>query len=541
VYPETVVVTGKEVDTVHHEEAPAPEGRFARTMSYISNIYCFCIVLLAGVLKCAESFATTHSVRVDEFLLFLFVVGIIFVIYVFFYMELYKPSKVAETSNRWLKGAIVLFLICITAKAAMRTVEINKNQDAGCVEKPLHIAELWLFVVFAGLQVILVWRHGKVSITTNRILIRFGIMHVIATDISVWINEIAEETRVAIHAEQQIVPDCDKPFSLVTQSSCIALEQNRPANVDIKWTAADHHSQHGGHHVLELYAGCPCTMTECTAVHQADLLLFPFLAEFCLVISCLMYEVWERIAKHAHRHAEAVKPSYGLFGSIIGLVCGLITIIIAIILIGILAGGVTTGKYQLILRDVFMIVISLAMLGAILYGFKLFKPLAKCNEEEMALDMNLLVFCLTGPVLVALFAILAFNGATTTAHHQYVQDPALNLASHVISLIFRVIDAVACCTLVFFISSGFEHRGSTAGMSAAQRRPIRDICLFLVLANAALWFFLSMEGSAFGSLSHEYDFYGHLSWTVLTKLATPLEIFFRMHAAGCVFDIWCRM
>ena len=106
---------------------------------------------------------------------------------------------------------------------------------------------------------------------------------------------------------------------------------------------------------------------------------------------------------------------------------------------------------------------------------------------------------------------------------------------------------------MLFVSCGFERRGAwqvlqrNTGLSEAsmlideKRIPIRNICLFLTLANACLWFFLSMDGTAFTYLSNEYDYYGHLTWTVITKLATPLEIFFRMHAAGCVFDIWSKM
>jgi hypothetical protein len=540
VYPTTVAVAQQESNP-HHEE-PAGEGGFCRTMSYLSNVYCYSIVLLAGVLKIAESLATKNNVRVDEFFMFLFIVGIIFVVYAFFYLEMSNQDRISETSNRWLKGAIVLFLICITAKDLVRSIEIQRQTGAGCIEKPLHITELWLFVFFAALQVVFVYRHGKVSITKNRIITRFGIMHMIATNLAVWINEIAEETKVAIHGEMHVMSDCsrtlDQMINVVGGANCTFLSSNRTANVPINWSPAPPHGGHQPHHVLLLYPGCPCMTTECTAVHNADLLLFPFLAEFCLVISCFMYEIYERIAKHAHHHESSGKPNYGLFGSYIGLACGIVTLIVMAILVGILFGGVVFGHYQIIIRDVFMIIMSLAMLAAVLYGFRLLAPLAKVDSEEMDLDMNLLAVCLTGPVLVALFTILSFHGLQ--AQPQSYAD-LTQATSHVFSLIFRVVDAIACSALVLFVSSGFERRGATAGMSDDTRVPIRNICLFLVLANACLWFFLSVEGSAFPFLSHEYNFYGHMSWTIITKLATPLEIFFRMHAAGCCFDIWSKM
>ena len=66
-----------------------------------------------------------------------------------------------------------------------------------------------------------------------------------------------------------------------------------------------------------LYIGCPCDQGECESVEKAELLLFPFLVEFCLVIACMWFEVWCHVdhKEKEEDHGKKIRTSYGLYGS----------------------------------------------------------------------------------------------------------------------------------------------------------------------------------------------------------------------------------
>ena len=67
---------------------------------------------------------------------------------------------------------------------------------------------------------------------------------------------------------------------------------------------------------------------------------------------------------------------------------------------------------------------------------------------------------------------------------------------------------------------------------------LRDVMIFLLGANACLWLFMSLEGTAFAVFLYGTEFFGPSAWTIIKMLCRPLSIFFRMHSAGCLFEMW---
>ena len=67
---------------------------------------------------------------------------------------------------------------------------------------------------------------------------------------------------------------------------------------------------------------------------------------------------------------------------------------------------------------------------------------------------------------------------------------------------------------------------------------LRDVMMFLLIGNACLWVFYSLSGTAFTVYQYQSLFYGGSAWTTISMTCRPLTIFFRMHSAGCLFEIW---
>ncbi|XP_063086233.1 proton channel OTOP1 isoform X3 [Cavia porcellus] len=76
---------------------------------------------------------------------------------------------------------------------------------------------------------------------------------------------------------------------------------------------------------------------------------------------------------------------------------------------------------------------------------------------------------------------------------------------------------------------------------SAKRRVLRNITAFLFLCNISLWI-----PPAFGCRP-EYDngleevVFGFEPWIIVVNLAMPFSIFYRMHAAASLFEVYCKM
>ncbi|EFB17453.1 hypothetical protein PANDA_012456, partial [Ailuropoda melanoleuca] len=75
----------------------------------------------------------------------------------------------------------------------------------------------------------------------------------------------------------------------------------------------------------------------------------------------------------------------------------------------------------------------------------------------------------------------------------------------------------------------------------AKRRVLRNIAAFLFLCNISLW-----VPPAFGCRP-EYDngleeiVFGFEPWIIVVNLAMPFSIFYRMHAAASLFEVYCKI
>ena len=71
-----------------------------------------------------------------------------------------------------------------------------------------------------------------------------------------------------------------------------------------------------------------------------------------------------------------------------------------------------------------------------------------------------------------------------------------------------------------------------------RRRQLRDVIMILLASNFCLWVFMSLEGIGFDVKLYQDAYYGSQVWTIISMICRPLNIFFRMHSAACLFEVW---
>ena len=65
---------------------------------------------------------------------------------------------------------------------------------------------------------------------------------------------------------------------------------------------------------------CYCSTEFCKATHVAEKFLFPFMIEFSLVASILLFITWNNAGKKAPPQESVVKPSYKFYNNYTGLI-----------------------------------------------------------------------------------------------------------------------------------------------------------------------------------------------------------------------------
>jgi len=70
------------------------------------------------------------------------------------------------------------------------------------------------------------------------------------------------------------------------------------------------------------------------------------------------------------------------------------------------------------------------------------------------------------------------------------------------------------------------------------RMTLRNLVMSLLISNSVLWLFISLDGTAFQLNMYQSEYYGEMGWNVITLICKPLFILYRMHSAGCLFEIW---
>lgn len=71
-----------------------------------------------------------------------------------------------------------------------------------------------------------------------------------------------------------------------------------------------------------------------------------------------------------------------------------------------------------------------------------------------------------------------------------------------------------------------------------QRKPGRELVVFMTIANVALWVYYTFSVRTVSVQDERYEFYGYVLWSILNHLSLPLIMFYRFHASVCLVDIW---
>ncbi|KAK9873113.1 hypothetical protein WA026_020844 [Henosepilachna vigintioctopunctata] len=396
-------------------------------------------------------------------------------------------------------------------------------------------------MAFIFIQMYFIFLNNELGVCKNKVMAKFGLMHMIGTNLSVWLNVLVQETKHEILTFYN------------PENNSLRISHRIPYKSDILLGLPSvptvHPPESHGHHIVARGLKGPHHLYECrrtniigSLVQDASPFLFPCTIEYSLICAAILYVTWKNISKlpisgtAAKVEAELLQNAYkksphhysvdcarahkGLFVGILLLVLTIISLIIFFVLI---------SRPEFVgLAVIEVNICELALYGlttfASLIGMWQIRQLKYDGANNLQLDNILLIGAQTGMFIYSTFTII---GGQFTIQRNTV----LVLVTAMTSLL------QTACQTIFILDAS---RRTCATSEQMKRKPGRQIVTFLLVTNLAMWAINTLEKSRAESHPIQLHFYGLWAWTIITHAAMPLAIFYRFHSTVCLCEIWKR-
>ncbi|XP_050515421.1 proton channel OtopLc-like [Diabrotica virgifera virgifera] len=382
--------------------------------------------------------------------------------------------------------------------------------------------------------------NEQIKVYKQKLAARFGLMHMIGTNLSVWLNVLVQETK------HEILTFYNPENNTLKISHRIPHKSNVLAHgPHFDHYRAENQSHHisirglkGPHHLYE----CRRTNIIGSLVQDASPFLFPCTIEYSLICAAILYVMWKSISKLPptgsvaaklklaemnkvkrsphHYSVDCARAHKGLFVGILLLVLTIISLILFFVLI---------SRAEFVgLAVIEVNICELALYGlttlASITGMWQMRNLKYNSSQNLHLDNILLIGAQTGMFIYSMFTII---GGQFTIQRTTV----LVLITAVCSLLQTT------CQTIFVLDAS---RRTCCTPDQMKKKPGRQIVTFLLITNLAMWAINTLEKSRAESHPIQLHFYGLWAWTIITHVSMPLAIFYRFHSTVCLCEIWKR-
>ncbi|KAL4679543.1 hypothetical protein H8959_009193 [Pygathrix nigripes] len=461
------------------------------------------IVFVAGLLLLLAWAVHAAGVGKSDLLCFLTALMLLQLLWMLWYVgrssahrRLFR-LKDTHAGAGWLRGSITLFAFITIILGGLKIgYFIGFSECLSATEGVFPVTH----AVHTLLQVYFLWGHAKDIIQSFKTLERFGVIHSVFTNLLLWANGVLNESKHQLneHKERLITLG----FGNIT-------------------TVLDDHTPQ-----------CNCTPpTLCTAISHGIYYLYPFNIEYQILASTMLYVLWKNIGRKvdSHQHQKMQFKSDGV---------------------------TTKSESALIMFYLYAITLLMLMGAAGLAGIRIYrieeKSLDESKNPARKLDSDLLVGTASGSWLISWGSILAILCAKDHPRYtwynlpysilvmveKYIQNlfiiESIHREPEKLSEDIRTLRVVTVCNGKPLASSCLKS-GGVAGDVAPRGRDLPPA------AKGNLWI-----PPAFGCRP-EYDngleeiVFGFEPWIIVVNLAMPFSIFYRMHAAASLFEVYCNI
>ncbi|XP_064094885.1 uncharacterized protein LOC135207210 isoform X3 [Macrobrachium nipponense] len=416
-----------------------------------------------------------------------------------------------------------------------------------------------LQLVFTFMQMYFIFMNARLNIHKFKFLARFGLMHIVATNLCVWVRTLVRESLKEIN-EFKVAQGQKGEDYMILEGIRRALANrglmapNRYLyNLDefVEMQEINETLQQAdttGLMTEEDIVNRTCERVEImgSIVSDSAPYLYPFIVEYSLIGASVLYIMWKHIGRNpseivhsrfvydpevagdgisvasrrCHSRVDCVGASKGLFCGLLVLVASLICLILFFVLVN----RDELRMLAIYLADCSHCGIMFFSIIAIFIGFVRVRQLKFHGEREEELDDILLMVSAFGLFAYAVFSSVA--GSLSA----YTKEPnLLVMVTGILSVLQVIIQMV-------FIKD--TQRRQVSLPEHERTKPGRQVVTFLLICNLTMWVIYTFETQKVEANPVQLEFFGELPWTILLRCTLPLAIFHRFHSTVVLAAIW---
>ncbi|XP_062527737.1 proton channel OtopLc isoform X14 [Bombyx mori] len=413
-----------------------------------------------------------------------------------------------------------------------------------------------LQMVFTFMQMYFIFMNSRLNIHRFKVIARFGLMHVVATNICVWIRTLVLESLKEI-TDYHVKNPLGVPGEgiLGNNKTTVIFESFDNLNPAALIANIDNTTVCGRNPIMG------------TIVSDSAPYLYPFIIEYSLIGAAVIYVMWKHIGRYPsvandedlERRLEAVLSRRAAAlaaaqrgnrvdcaGASKGLFCGLLLLVaslICLILFFVLIRHHDLKRVSIYLADVSHCALMILSILAILIGFirgrvmqwsyspsPYTEPLRRVqslkfrSEEQSDLNDILLRVSAFGLFVYAVFSIIAGGMGAFT------DEPNL------LVMITGCLSVLQVVLQLLFIADVSRRRVHLPEQERS--KPARQAVTFLLICNVTMWLIYTFEAQKVLANPVQLDFYGFVAWSLVQRFTLPLCIFHRFHSAVTLAEIW---
>ncbi|XP_071527915.1 uncharacterized protein OtopLa isoform X4 [Panulirus ornatus] len=418
-----------------------------------------------------------------------------------------------------------------------------------------------LQLVFTFMQMYFIFMNARLNIHKFKFLARFGLMHIVATNLCVWVRTLVRESLKEINEfrvrqghngeDYMILEGIRRALKnrglmapnkyLYNLDDFVEMQEiNGTMQQGMSLGTEEHSSSRWVNEEDIVNRTCERVEIMGSIVSDSAPYLYPFIVEYSLIGASVLYIMWKHIGRNprfvydpevagdgmsvvsrrCHSRVDCVGASKGLFCGLLVLVASLICLILFFVLVN----REELKMLAIYLADCSHCGIMFFSIIAMFIGFVRVRQLKFHGEREEELDDILLMVSAFGLFAYAVFSTVA--GSLSP----YTEEPNL------LVMVTGILSVLQVIVQMVFIKD--TQRRQVSLPEHERTKPGRQVVTFLLICNLTMWVIYTFETQKVNANPVQLDFFGDLPWTILLRCTLPLAIFHRFHSTVVLAAIW---
>ncbi|KAF7625947.1 hypothetical protein Mgra_00009870 [Meloidogyne graminicola] len=431
--------------------------------------------------------------------------------------------------------------------------------DTYCQQNYLIWLDL-LSIIFVFTQMHFVFCNWKLSISQYQTICRFGTMHLVATNLWIWIRYILiEESLMGDEIRQVFARNIEinnwmneelnknniYNNNITNNNNNKIIKQNISSNILLDEEDNSEESSYVARRsLIRRCEGAECVLASFNEV------MYTSIVEYSLIGAAVMFIVWRNIGKienpidkfgyvpRKHRiRLDCSKSTTGLFFGL-AFLAGTFTSM------AVFSGYTIMGQNQLAatvfgFTDIVHYLISTCGCIVALWRMRLLRFYNLNNKEEQFQNINVPIYSLSSNNSSELSTQ---SSSIRQTNNQELLDMILLAFGMTGEMIYSVAGLLGLTgdpnwqPLTIILLAGKLRVGNDPILR--ERQPGKQAITFLLLANISMFLMNLLEAEKAGVSETVVNFYGKRSWVFLVRSFSPLTIFYRFHSSVCLAEVW---